>query len=289
MSLESFTTEGAPTLDLGLDGGAPPVPVADAPVVPAAPPAELQQLSETFGGDFTSFSSVEDAQRAARLIAESYARAGINYSTNVPPQPVQSQFPNSQVPTNVLPAPTPEDWEGVDPKIAARLQKFERELQQSQQQVVAYQQAVAQQQAAAQQREHQEIFTRATAAIDSLSAPEFGSAGGQTWAQQSARQRVLATADYIVDGMRAANKPVPTIEKVIDMAALIELGRIPTRGNRPAQPAPTAPPAQRAGLGAEVPGATRRRTGTETDHYLADPGFMDGGRAILAKNRGAVR
>lgn len=268
-------------------GDAPP-PVSDvpgidaaAPETPAAPAEELIALNETFGGDFTGFSSVEDAQRAALLVAQSYAQAGL-----APPQqhsaPAVPAVPAAQAPPVVE-----EDYSDLDPKVAARLKQLDADLRQTRAQAQQFQDRLLHEQTMIQQQQNHEILNRALAAIDALEDPRYGVGGNRTFTQDIARENLLRTADRIVAGMKGAGKSVPTIEKLVRMAVLAETGKLPVPKKAGAPGRPGAPPAPLAGgtPGQSIPQVPRRKTGGEVDTYMGDKDFMDGARAIVNRNR----
>lgn len=270
-------------------GDAPPVgtpsfepPVIDAaPETPAGPAPELLALGETFGGDFTGFSSVEDAQRAALLIAQSYAQAG---SVPPPAQPPQ----NSQTSAPPAAAVEDEDFGDLDPKVVARLKRLDSDLKQTRAQAQQFQDRLAHDQQMLQQQQHKEILDRALATIDALADPRYGVAGNRSFTQDIARENLLRTADRIVAGMKSTGKSIPTIEKLVHMAVLAESGKLPTaKAAAAGGSANGAPPAPVSGGAKDhgLPPQQRRKTGTEVDSYLADKDYMDGARAIVNRGR----
>lgn len=269
-------------------GDAPPVgtpsfepPVIDAaPETPAGPAPELLALGETFGGDFTGFSSIEDANRAALLIAQSYAQAG----SAPPPQPPQ----NSQAPAPPAAAVEDEDFGDLDPKVVARLKRLDSDLKQTRAQAQQFQDRLAHDQHVMQQQQNKEILDRALATIDALADPRYGVAGNRSFTQDIARENLLRTADRIVAGMKNTGKHIPTIEKLVHMAVLAENGKLPTAKAAAAGGSQNGVPPAPVGGGSKDFGAApqqRRKTGTEVDSYLADKDYMDGARAIVNRGR----
>lgn len=280
------------SIEFGL-GDAPPVPVpsldlpgaddASASETPAGPAPELVALSETFGGDFTGFTSVEDAQRAALLIAQSYAQAG-----NVAPRQAPQPPANTQTSTNAPPAPeVEEDYGDLDPKVVARLKQLDRDLKTTRAESKQMQERLAHEQYLLQQQQNQDVLNRAIAAIDALADPRYGVGGNRSYTQDLARENLLRTADRILNGMHGAGKNPPTIEKLISMAVLAESGKLPaTKGAESKGSGGAAPPARVGGGNVpQVPTIPKRKTGTEIDTYTADKEFMDGARAIVNRGR----
>lgn len=275
MSLDFGLGDAPPAVSLPPDSG-----IDAAPETPAAPAPELVALTETFGGDFTGFSSVEDAQRAALLVAQSYAQAG-----NVaPPQRAPQAAPAPVAP----PAPVvEEDYGDLDPKVAARLKQLDADLKQTRAQSQQFQDRLLHEQSMIQQQQNNEVLNQALAAIDSLADPRYGVGGNRTFTQDIARENLLRTADRIVAGMRAAGKNPPSIPKLVQMAVLAETGKLPMpkaagSGKQNAPPAPVAGGTSQPG---GVQQAARRKTGGAVDTYTADSDFMEGARAIVNRNR----
>lgn len=281
MSIEMSLGDTPPSLSLPPDSFGVEAP---APEAPAGPAPELIALNETFGGDFSGFSSVEDAQRAALLVAQSYAQAG-SASHFAPAQPPQ----NSQQPAPPAgPAFNEEDFGDLDPKVVARLKQMDAELKQTRSQAQQFQDRIAHDQQMLQQHQQKEILDRALVAIDGLADPRYGVGGNSNYSQQIARENLLRTADRIVAGMRSAGRGVPTIEQVVRMAVLAESGKLPASkpaagGAKP----PAVPPAQFSGGSQQqsLPPRNHRKTGQEIDTYVADKDFMDGARAIVNRGR----
>lgn len=286
MSIELSLGDAPPALSLPPDSlGVDFSPEApDAPAAPAAPAPELVQLTETFGGDFTGFSSVEDAQRAALLIAQSYAQAGV--APPAQPQPPAGYATS----TNAPPAQEEIDYSALgdlDPKVAAILKKLDGDLKTTRTEARQFQERLANEQSAMQQQQNQELLNRALGAIDGLADARYGVGGNQNFSQQMARENLLRTADRIVQGMRAAGRTPPTIEKLIGMAVLAESGKLPAPPKAAGAGRPGAPPAPLAG-GTQPPqpsGFQRRKTGGEVDTYMQDADFMNGARAIVQRGR----
>jgi molecular chaperone GrpE (heat shock protein) len=277
MSIEFHSGDAPP---VGTPSFAPPV-IDAAPETPEGPAPELLALGETFGGDFTGFSSVEDANRAALLIAQSYAQAG---NVQHPPQPPQ----NSQAPTPPAAAVEEEDFGDLDPKVIARLKRLDSDLKQTRAQAQQFQDRLTHDQLMLQQQQHQDILNRALATIDSLADPRYGVAGNRSFTQDIARENLLRTADRIVAGMKSTGKSIPAIEKLVHMAVLAESGKLPTAKAAAAgggsNGAPPAPLGGGSKDGAFAP-QQRRKTGTEVDSYLGDKDYMDGARAIVNRGR----
>lgn len=277
MSIELSLGDTPPPPSLNLPGDVPGVDAT--PEVPEGPSAEILALNETFGADFSTFSSSEDAQRAALLVAQSYAQAG-----NVAPQ---RQAPAAPVAPAAPAAPAvEEDYGDLDPKVVERLKRMDNELKQTRAQAQQFQDRIAHDQQMLQQQQHQDILNRALGAIDELADARYGVAGNRTFTQDLARENLLRTADRIVAGMRAAGRNPPPIEKLVRMAVLAESGKLPTAkaaaaAVKGASPAPIAGGSNVQG----VPQVPRRKTGGEVDTYTADKEFMDGARAIVSRGR----
>lgn len=275
--------------DLSLDDAPPPVSTTlnspgvdavapEAPETPESPLPELLELTETFGGDFTGFSSVDDAKRAALLIAQSYAQAG---SVAPAHSPQRSPDPISPSPVEE----EEEDFGDLDLKVVARLKKLDSELKQTRAESRQFQERLVQEQSVLQQQQNKDVLDRALGAIDALADPRYGVGGNQNFTQQIARENLLRTADRIIQGMVGAGKNPPTIEKLINMAVLAESGKLPAAkaaaGGKGAPPAPVAGGSQQ-----QIPaGVSHRKTGGEIDSYLGDKDYMAGARAILARGR----
>lgn len=268
-------------------GGVSSEPTPEGQPAPEVPPTRAQQLSDALGIDLTQFSSEADAEVAARILVEGYAASGLN-SQPAPPTPGPPAVGPPQPQQNTAPAPAevPElpDLEDVDPKVAAYLKQLTAESQQRNAELERYRQQQAQY--AAQQRQQQdlEIAQRAHAAIDGWADAQYGTGQTATFAQQIARRNLLSTADAIINGMTARGQRVPTVERVIEMARLLQSGpTAPAAAQPPAlgTPAPPVPQAPKAPMSP----FSRDRVKVGTPNYTDDPQALAEAKAILSRSR----
>lgn len=280
---------GAPADAPAIDLSAPELN-PDVPETPAAPDPALVELGNVFGGDFTSFSSVDDANRAALLLSHGLAQAGTAGYANQNAQqyqaPAQQQAQQPATPQSAI---RDEDLVDVDPKVVAILRKLEADGAAARAETQSVQQRLTQEQQRIEQQQGQQLLTQVNSVIDSLADPQFGVGGNQTFMQQTARENLLRTADRIASGLRSTGRPLPSVDNLIKMAVFAQTGKMPSGKAAAAAAAKGAPPApQGGGSGAAgAPGAqARRKTGGEIDTYTADGDFMAGARAILARRPG---
>lgn len=264
-------------------GDVPPVDVPGVTPAGAADPADalrtqLAALSDAIGYDFSAYKSLEDAQRTAQMLVHEFA----SY------EPEFNLDPPSAEPAPQAPAASEDDGLGdLDPRIAERLRSLENRLQEQ----TARNNQLQQRQSAEIERQ---VLARAEAALDSMQSGRYGTGDKATVPQGFARQNVLRIADRLIDGIAARKRPMPTIEKIINMAVMLDTQQIPTLaaagGGAQVPPAapdagPAVPPAQMGGRIPIAPNLTpeRRPRGDESDLYLGDGDFMRGARAILSR------
>lgn len=266
------------------------------PATPAAPTSKLGELSQFFG--VTETDPVK-ATAALRPVLDLLAKGG--HQQPAPVQqvaPVQQPAPAAAVQTPVTPA-EPASFADLDlgedasPEIVKAFKSLASQSEKAilaanaqaetaQKMATATHEAYELQQKQANMDEQQQVANQAIGYLDTLASPKYGVGNNRNFVQQLAAEQVMTTAGKMLRGMKAYGQVLP-IEDVVSTAILLIDGVLPT----PAAPAAAAPVAAFSPVAATgqvvAPAVQNVGSSGAGGSMMADPEFMAGARAILAR------
>lgn len=248
-------------------------PAASQPQAPQQPAGQPQQpnvqdqikaFAESYGlpaEHFAGFTDLSNAQAAARLLLDSFAREGLGGWEQSPvlDGPAAPVFPPAP---NVVQQPQPAqvtealkldlDEATLDPKLVAafkQLQEFaSKGVQSATERAEKAEKLVQEFQTRQQNEQRQAVATRASSAVDKLASPRYGVGRNRTAAQKLAVENLYRLADGIIYGMHNRGLPVPQIEQVIQQAVLLDqTASAPAQPVQPQQQQPQLLPQQYQG------------------------------------------
>lgn len=223
------TIANIPTAPDGIAESTLATPAAAPVAAPAQPVVQdqIRQVAERYGVDadqLSGFSDVGNAEAAARLLLNQIASAGFQTLYGQPQAPAVLQPPAPVLPPVATPAaPAFElDEELIDPKVVAVIKSQQAQIAEAKAAAAAAQQAVAQFQSQNAAQVQQQVFDRATAAVDKVASPKYGVGQQRTVPQRLAVENLYRIADSLIAGMQARGMPVPVIETVIQQALYLD-------------------------------------------------------------------
>lgn len=200
-----------------------------------------KDLSEQFGTDVSGFSSEKDALSAVRMLAEDYAKRGLTQPSNSSINYETVDQNSSQDTSDDLGVDF--DDADLDPKIASAFKTLQSNYQKLVQQQKDTEERFRQTQAEQVKSQWNQVWERANSAIDKLASPKYGVGGNRTALQMIATNNIRQLTESIISGMAQSGKQLPTIEKLVSMAVMLDGGELPKKAS-PKANAPV-PPDQR--------------------------------------------
>jgi len=158
---------------------------------------------------------------------------------------------------------------------------LQQEAQQARQAAIQASNQVTQQAQQAQVNEQQAIANQAISYLDGLASPEYGVGANRTMAQTLAAEQVMRQTGLIMRGLNQYGQTMP-VEQIVS-AAIVSTGRDVPKANLVAPTAAGIPPTPVAAGLTAAPVAQTVGTSGPPGSMMADPEYMAGARAILAR------
>lgn len=165
--------------------------------------------------------------------------------------------------------------------LVANQAALQQEAEQAKKAAITASNQVMQQAQQAQVNEQQAIANQAISYLDGLASPEYGVGASRTMAQTLAAEQVMRQTGLIMRGLNQYGQTMP-VEQIVS-AAIVSTGRDVPKANLVPPAAGGLPPTPAAAGLSAAPVVQTIGTSGPPGSMMADPEYMAGARAILAR------
>jgi len=158
---------------------------------------------------------------------------------------------------------------------------LQQEAEQAKKAAITASNQVMRQAQQAQVNEQQAIANQAISYLDGLASPEYGVGASRTMAQTLAAEQVMRQTGLIMRGLNQYGQTMP-VEQIVS-AAIVSTGRDVPKANLVPPAAGGLPPTPAAAGLSAAPVVQTIGTSGPPGSMMADPEYMAGARAILAR------